>query len=544
MSMSSQPLLDVSGLTLTVDKEGPEIVSNATFRVEAGEIVAIVGESGSGKTMAVRSVLGLLPEPILRQEGKILFQGKDLAGFGLSALRAIRGAGIGMIFQEPMTSLNPALNIGKQLDEGLALHTDLKTKERKKKIISILERIGITDAENRLAQYPHEFSGGMRQRIMIAAAMLLRPKLILADEPTTALDALVQKDVLQLLIDLCRENDSAVLLISHDLPLVAEFAERVYVMKHGLVVEQGETEKILLTPQHPYTKRLLDALPRRSQRAPHPRAGDPIIKIEELEIIYPGRRRLFKSSPPNRAVRGIDIEIHPGEMVAIVGGSGSGKTTLGRAVVRLLQPSAGRILYNGRNIGEAKGSTLHEYRLKTQIVFQDPFSSLNPRMTIKQLVGEPLRLTPKIDRNERVVQTLEDVGLDADYLDRFPHQLSGGQRQRVAIARGIVRRPEFIVADEPVSALDMTVQKQVLELFCSLQKQYGFACLFITHDLAVVESLADWVVVMNEGKVVEQGCLAAVVDTPRDPYTVRLLSAIPTLRPLKGGGYRLKQRGD
>ena len=461
----------------------------------------------------------------------------------LSAMQSIRGAGIGMIFQEPMTSLNPALSIGKQLDEGLSLHSRLTAKLRKKRITTILERIGITDPEHRLGCYPHEFSGGMRQRIMIAGAMLLRPALIIADEPTTALDALVQKEVLDLLVELCRENDTAVLLISHDLPMVARFAQKVFVMEKGLVVEQGETERILLAPQHPYTNRLLESLPTRNTQTPRPRSGQPIVKIEKLEITYPGQRRLFKKkSLPTIAVDKVDLEIHPAEVVAVVGESGSGKTTLAKAVVRLLRPIGGRILFRGKDINQTQGDTLHEYRLATQIVFQDPFSSLDPRLRIKDIVGEPLRLVHGINKEERVETTLRDVGLDADFLNRFPHQLSGGQRQRVAIARAIVRRPAFIVADEPVSALDMTIQRQVLDLLRSLQEQYGFACLFISHDLSVVESLADWVVVMNHGAVVEQGPLEQVLDRPRHAYTKLLLSAIPALRPQKGGGYRLEQR--
>ena len=538
----SNPLLDVSNLTLTVGPGGREIVTDAAFQVESGEIAAIVGESGSGKTMAVRAVLDLLPPPLVRKSGEIRFKGRDLTSLKPADMRAVRGAGLGMIFQEPMTSLNPALTIGRQLDEGLALDARQTRSQRRKKIIAILERIGIMDAGDRLGCYPHEFSGGMRQRIMIAAAMLLKPSLIIADEPTTALDALVQKDVLDLLMDLCRENNAAVLLISHDLPMVARFAQKVFVMENGRVVESGQTGQILLSPRHPYTQRLLQALPSRKTGTLAARTGQPIVKIEKLYVTYPGRRRLFKTSPPTRAVKSVDLEIHPGEVAAVVGGSGSGKTTLGRAVVRLLKPTSGRVLFRGQDVARSKPGELRQYRQAAQIVFQDPFSSLDPRLRIKDIVGEPLRLTPGVNKRERVLETLEDVGLDQDYLERFPHQLSGGQRQRVAIARAIVRRPAFIVADEPVSALDMTIQRQVLDLFRSLQKRYGFACLFISHDLAVVESLADWILVLNHGQVVEQGPPSQVLDHPQDPYTKQLLSAIPALRPQAGGGYRLEKR--
>ncbi|WP_398491671.1 ABC transporter ATP-binding protein [Variovorax sp.] len=541
---TTAPLVSVEGLTLAVGPGGREIVRDVSFDIAPGEMVGIVGESGSGKTQAARALMGLTPPPLVRTAGRILFEGEDLALARPARLRELRGARVGMVFQEPMTSLNPSMTIGRQLEEALALHRrELSPAARRTRVLDMLARVGIRDPQGALAAWPHEFSGGMRQRMMLASVMLLEPALLIADEPTTALDAVVQRDVLELMVGLTREHRTAVLMISHDLPMVARFTQRMVVMRHGEVKETGRTEDLLEQPQHPYTRELLQAMPR---RLPARAVADepPVVEVRNLVIDYPGRRRLFAKTAPKRALHGIDLVVRPREVVAVVGGSGSGKTTLGRAIAGLLKPGGGEILFRGRSIARSDPGWA-DYRLQCQMVFQDPYASLDPRMTIGQLVGEGLRLVPGMstaDKAKRVAEVLDEVGLGTAYAPRYAHQLSGGQRQRVAIARALVRRPAFVIADEPVSALDVTVRAQVLELFAELQKRHGFSCLFISHDLGVVEQVADRVVVMQDGRIVEQGTRDTVFDAPRQDYTRRLLSAIPALEPTEAGGVRLRWR--
>ncbi len=541
---TNAPLVSVEGLTLAVGPGGREIVRDVSFDIAPGEMVGIVGESGSGKTQAARALMGLTPPPLVRTAGRILFEGEDLALARPARLRELRGARVGMVFQEPMTSLNPSMTIGRQLEEALALHRrELSPTARRTRVLDMLARVGIRDPQGALAAWPHEFSGGMRQRMMLASVMLLEPALLIADEPTTALDAVVQRDVLELMVGLTREHRTAVLMISHDLPMVARFTQRMVVMRHGEVKETGRTEDLLEQPKHPYTRELLQAMPR---RLPARAVADepPVVEVRNLVIDYPGRRRLFAKTAPRRALHGIDLVVRPREVVAVVGGSGSGKTTLGRAIAGLLKPGSGEILFRGRSIARSDPGWA-DYRLQCQMVFQDPYASLDPRMTIGQLVGEGLRLVPGMstaDKAKRVAEVLDEVGLGTAYAPRYAHQLSGGQRQRVAIARALVRRPAFVIADEPVSALDVTVRAQVLELFAELQKRHGFSCLFISHDLGVVEQVADRVVVMQDGRIVEQGTRDTVFDAPRQDYTRRLLSAIPALEPTEAGGVRLRWR--
>ncbi len=535
-------LLDIHGLTLRVARTDVTVARDVALKVGPGEVVAIVGESGSGKTLVARSILGLAPPAIRRVSGSILFEGWDMATADASNMRALRGARIGMVFQEPMTSLNPALTIGQQMSEGLRLHLALDADACHKRMVGMLRRIGITDPETALRAYPHQFSGGMRQRIMLASVMLLKPALLIADEPTTALDAVVQREVLELMMELTRANNTAVLMISHDLAMVARYAHRIVVMRKGDVVETGMVPEILERPQEAYTKALLAAMPRRLPARRMDRNSVPIISVRDLVVEYPGKRGFFRSEAPMRVLHGINLEVHPSEVVALVGGSGSGKTTLGRTIAGLLQPADGSIAFRGQSLGRAAAAR-RDYRLNCQMVFQDPYSSLDPRMKVRQLVGEALRHAPELARRARearIAEVLEEVGLGAPFLDRFPHELSGGQRQRIAIARAIVRRPAFVIADEPVSALDVTVRAQVLELFADLQKRHGFSCLFISHDLGVVEQISDRVVVMQEGRIVEQGSRDSVFDHPRHPYTRKLLSAIPALVPGEKGGVRLK----
>ncbi len=541
MNRQSQPLLQVENLRVSVDDR--PVVKGISFSLAEREILAVVGESGSGKTLAMRSLINLLPKNIHYQADCMTFDGQNVRHLTDDALRAVRGAGIGMVFQEPMTSLNPAMTIGRQLDEGLALHTSLTRMARKEKIIAMLERVGLNDAPSLLHRYPHEFSGGMRQRVMIASVMLPEPRLIIADEPTTALDVLVQHEVMSLMLSLTAEKGSAVILISHDLSMVANYATRIMVMEQGELVEQNESHALLARPQHPYTRRLLDALPTR--KAPANRqtllAAAPVITLNDIVIEYRGRKVWFKPASVTQAVRGVSFSIRAGETVALVGASGSGKTTLGKLIAGMLTASSGSLAFNGQPLENASSAQRRAWRLACQMIQQDPWSSLNPRMKIAQLLEEPLLLVAgmtRAARQQRVRQVLDEVGLEPMFLTRYPHQLSGGQRQRVAIARAIIRHPAFIIADEPTSALDMTVQKQIMLLLKQLQQRYGFACLFITHDLGAVEQIADRIMVMENGVLVESGWSDEVLDHPQHDYTRRLLSCLPQLQPLGNGGYQ------
>jgi peptide/nickel transport system ATP-binding protein len=526
------PFLSVRGLTIHAG--AASLVDGAGFDVARGECVALVGESGSGKTMAARAVLGLLPPGVHTSAGQVLLDGEDLCLANAGRLRALRGASIGMVFQEPMVSLNPAMRIGAQMAEAMRLHTRLTPAEIGQRMVDMLARIGITEPARCLAAYPHEFSGGMRQRIMLASVMLLRPRLLIADEPTTALDTLTQAEVLDLMRELARDAGTAVLLITHNLGLVARYAQRVVVMRHGRVVEAGQADAVLRQPAHEYTQALVAAMPRR--RAPIAAAaqGDsfapPLIEVKGLALRYAaGRRGWFGRRQGTDALRGVDLTVRRGETVAVVGGSGCGKTTLGRALLRLAEPTAGEVRFGGQPVPR-RGTVPGTFRHACQIVFQDPYSSLDPRQRVGEIVAEPLKHLPGLGRDDvhrRVAEMLAEVGLQG-LGQRWPHELSGGQRQRVAIARALVRRPAFVVADEPVSALDMSIQAQILALFAQLQKQQGFACLFISHDLPAVAQVADRVVVMKDGAIVEEGPVHEVFDRPRHEYTRALLAASPT----------------
>ncbi|MGO4675440.1 ABC transporter ATP-binding protein [Bosea sp. 2YAB26] len=538
---SSETLLRVDDLTLEIGSTGKRVVNGVSFSVSPGEIVGIVGESGSGKTLAARALMGFIPPAVRRVAGSIKFEGQEVTTMEPKQLRAMRGSRVGMVFQEPMTSLNPSMLIGRQLDEGLALHRKLSTSERKELILDMLRRVGIRDPEGALTSYPHQFSGGMRQRIMLASVMLLKPALLIADEPTTALDAVVQRDVLELMVDLTKANNTAVLMISHDLGMIARYSDRAIVMCQGDVVEQGRTEELLARPKHPYTRKLLAAMPHRGPARALPEAGTPIVSVRDLVIDYGGRQGFFRKEAPKRALHGISLDVAPGQVVAVVGGSGSGKTTLGHAIAGLIKPTSGEIRFEGKPIDKSE-TAYWDYRLNCQMVFQDPYSSLDPRMTIGDLVAEPLRLVPGMTaalKAARLQEVLAEVGLADGFASRYPHELSGGQRQRIAIARAVVRRPKFVIADEPVSALDVTVRAQVLELFAELQRKHGFSCLFISHDLGVVEQVADRVVVMNEGRIVEDGTRDEIFDRPQHAYTRKLLSAVPGLETAPDGGVRL-----
>ncbi len=524
-------LLEINGLNVAFGHEGERVrvVEDVAFSIAAGEKLALVGESGSGKTVTALSILRLHdPHQCEQSEGAIRFEGQPLPS-DEAAMRRLRGRDIAMVFQEPMTALNPLYPIGDQLMEPLLLHEALDRRDAWERAIALLERVGIDNAEERMSAFPHMLSGGQRQRVMIAMALACRPKLLIADEPTTALDVTIQRQILDLLDELQAEFGMAVLIITHDLNLVRYFADRVCVMEQGRLVEQGEVDALFAAPKHPYTRKLLASEPEPlSGRLPDADA-EPLIRADNLRCHFPIKRGLLRRTVDHfRAVDGVDIELRPGETLGIVGESGSGKTTLGMSLLRL-QRSEGTIHFDGRRIDGLGERELRPLRREFQVVFQDPFSSLSPRMNIEAIIGEGLELHfPELDlaaRRDRIVAVLREVGLEEGMLGRYPHEFSGGQRQRIAIARALVLEPKLLLLDEPTSALDVSVQKQVLALLHELQQRRGIANLFISHDLKVVRAIAHRVMVMQAGKVVEAGETQALFDAPREVYSQRLLSA-------------------
>lgn len=525
--MSAPPLLQIENLTITRG-EGARLVDGLSLELGAGEILALVGESGSGKTLAARSILGLLPHGLTQSEGRIRFDGQDIAQLAPEMLRRLRGQRIGLVLQEPLTALNPAMRIGDQMVEGPMRDGTMRRAAALEAAADMLGRVGIKGGREQLARYPHEFSGGMRQRIMLASVFLTRPELIIADEPTTALDTITQQEVLELMVRLGADFGVAVLLITHNLALASRYAGRVAVMQRGRLVEQGAGSAVLRSPREPYTQALVAAAPRLHDTPPSSVAdlsAAPLLEVRDLEVSYT-RRGLLGAREGPKALDGVSLTVRPGEFVALVGGSGSGKTTLGRAIMGLVPASAGQIAFEGAVVRPIRDP---RFRARTQMIFQDPFSSLNPRQKVGEIVADPLRHEPDLkpaDRRNRAAGMLERVGL-GDCLDRFPHQLSGGQRQRVAIARALVRSPALVVADEPTSALDVTVQGQVLSLLQEIQRERGFACLFISHDLGVVSRVATRMVILHGGKVVEEGPCGAILAAPRHPHTAALVAATP-----------------
>ncbi|MBL4639924.1 MAG: ABC transporter ATP-binding protein [Kordiimonadaceae bacterium] len=510
-----------------------KVTDGVSFDIAQGEVLALVGESGSGKTIISKALLQLLPDTAKILSGSVNFKGTDVSKLKGKALLQHRGADIGMVFQEPLTSLNPALKIGEQLAEGLKLHRDMSPSERQTACINMLMRVKMQDPERAMSQYPHEFSGGMRQRIMLASVMLLKPALLVADEPTTALDVMIQKEVLDIMLGLVREEGISLLLVTHDLALVSEYADKIAVMEKGLLVETGPAASVLQNPQHAYTQRLLNSVPGKKRRAKRSFPEAPIIEATNVQVSFSDKPLLWWRKRTVYAVKSTSLSIRGGETLALVGESGSGKSTFGRALLGLTDMAAGDIRFDGQAIAANLQSRTTEERRKMQLVFQDPFSSLNPRMTLEVILKESLRHDKSLsrtDKNTIVSHILSKVGLPIEFANRLPHELSGGQRQRVCIARAMITEPTFIVADEPVSALDVTVQAQVLQLLKQLQEDQGFALLFISHDLAVVEEIADRVMVMYHGHIVEEGTVDQVFDTPLHPYTVALLNAAPRFR--------------
>jgi len=561
--LSPQPLLSIRNLTTSfrVDGEWRSVVENLSFDVGAGETVAVVGESGSGKSVTALSAMRLLPQANSRTEGEILFGGDNLLILPEDRMRHLRGNELAMIFQEPMTSLNPVLTIGFQIGETLKYHRGLDPQAARAESLRILERVRIPGAARRLDDYPHQLSGGMRQRVMIAMSLACRPHLLIADEPTTALDVTIQAEILELIKLLQEEEGMAVIFITHDMGIVAETADRVVVMLKGKKVEEGQTAALFRAPQHPYSRALLAAVPRlgamRDEVEPKPFAiidpqtGLPIpppqcdlgvdattkslLEVKNLVTSFDVRSGLFASVTARvHAVENVSFDLRAGETLALVGESGCGKSTTGRSVLRLVEPRAGQVLFDGENVGALDKEGLRRARQNMQMIFQDPFASLNPRKSVGAAIAEPIivhGLAGPGEARERVAELLRRVGLSPDMADRYPHEFSGGQRQRLCIARALALKPKLIVADEAVSALDVSIKAQVVNLMMELQAEMGLAYLFISHDMAVVERVSHRVAVMYLGEIVEIGPRQSVINNPAHPYTRKLMAAVPVPDP-------------
>jgi microcin C transport system ATP-binding protein len=532
VSKNTEPmLLEVTDLSVEF-RQGQQVtraVDKVSFSIAKGETLALVGESGSGKSVSALSVLKLLPYPAARHpSGSVKFKGEELLDADERDLRRVRGNDITMVFQEPMTSLNPLHTVAQQLDEILELHSPLNAKQRRARSIEMLKKVGVREAESRLEAYPHQLSGGQRQRVMIAMALANNPDLLIADEPTTALDVTVQAQILELLRDLKGELGMALLLITHDLGIVRHMADRVCVMQGGRIVEAGVTEEVFARPKHAYTRQLLAAEPRGSPPKADPKAAT-VLTADNLKVWFPVKRGFLRRTVSHiKAVDGVSIEVKEGQTLGVVGESGSGKTTLGLAILRLIH-SEGPIAYLGRRIDGFDAGDMRPLRKEMQIVFQDPYGSLSPRLSIRQIVEEGLTVQKKDlsfeEREERVAQALSEVGIDPAAMERYPHEFSGGQRQRIAVARALALDPKFVMLDEPTSALDMAVQAQIVDLLRELQRKHNLAYLFISHDLRVVRALANFVVVMRDGIIVEQGTAEELFTRPKEDYTKALIAA-------------------
>lgn len=528
---SASPILSVRDLGVAFRQDGAELIAaeGVSFDISAGETVALVGESGSGKSVTALSIPRLLPYPAaFHPTGEVFFKGRDLLKLPETEMRKVRGDDITMVFQEPMSSLNPLHTVEKQVSEILTLHRGLSRSQARVRVVELLTAVGIADPQGRLDAYPHQLSGGQRQRVMIAMALANEPTLLIADEPTTALDVTVQAQILKLLDELKTRLKMAVLLITHDLEIVRKYAQRVCVMTKGRIVEAGPVDEVFAAPKHPYTRHLLAAEPKGEPPKTNP--SKPIIaSADDLKVWFPIRRGLMRRTVGHiKAVDGVSIAVRQGQTVGVVGESGSGKTTLGLAMLRLIS-SQGRIVFMGRDIQGLASKQTRPLRANMQVVFQDPFGSLSPRMSVGEIIGEGLDVhMPKLGpaaREAKVVAVLEEVGLDPETRNRYPHEFSGGQRQRISIARALVLEPKFIMLDEPTSALDMSVQAQVVDLLRALQERHGLAYMFISHDLRVVRALANEVLVMKDGKVVEQGSAEKIFAAPETAYTRALMAA-------------------
>ena len=573
MLLMTFPLLQIKNLSVdfVTESGSTAAVNNISFEINRGETVAIVGESGSGKTVTSLSILRLLPSPPAKyRSGEILFSEDgitqtDLLYLDEKNIRKIRGNKISMIFQEPMTSLNPVKTCGSQVMEAMRIHQNISRKQAEEKTIELFNRVKLPDAAGMLHRYPHQISGGQKQRVMIAMAMSCQPSLLIADEPTTALDVTVQKTILQLIKELQLSQNMSVIYITHDLGLVAEIADKVIVMYRGNIVEYGTIKDIFLNPQHPYTKALLRCRPSansKGKRLPvisdflteeveahakiHPvqninetvknesfqQEESPLLKVENLKVYFPVKTNFMgKIVEEFKAVDDVSFIVNKGETLGLVGESGCGKTTLGRALIRLIPSTSGNILLNGKNIAHIPDEQLRKMRKDIQIIFQDPYGSLNPRLTIGQAINEPMKiheiLPTEKQRKEKIMDLLEKVDLRPEYFNRYPHEFSGGQRQRICIARALGLNPDFIICDESVSALDVSVQAQVLNLLNDLKEELGFTCIFISHDLGVVHYISNRIMVMNKGKIVESGTADEIYYHPQNEYTQKLIASIP-----------------
>ena len=521
-------VLEVKDLTVSFRQDGRVIsaVRGVSFAVSKGETVALVGESGSGKSVTALSTVGLLSDNA-EVSGSVTYLGKQMVGASERELRKVRGNDISFIFQEPMTSLNPLHTIEKQLAESLTLHQGLSGEKARARVIELLGKVGIRDAESRLGAYPHQLSGGQRQRVMIAMALANGPELLVADEPTTALDVTIQAQILDLLADLKRAEGLSLLFITHDLGIVRRIADRVCVMQGGEIVEQGQTAEIFANPQHPYTQKLL-AAEQKGGPTPVPADAEEVVRTEALRIWFPIQKGLLRKTVGHvKAVNEASLSVRAGETLGIVGESGSGKTTLALAILRLIG-STGKVTVLGHDMQSLGRAELRAMRREMQVVFQDPYGSLSPRMTVEEIIAEGLGvhgIEPGRNRQEMVADIMREVGLDPTTMQRYPHEFSGGQRQRIAIARAMILRPKLVVLDEPTSALDMTVQVQIVELLRGLQRKWGLAFIFISHDLRVIRAMAHKVMVMQAGDVVESGDCEAVFTNPQTPYTKALMAA-------------------
>jgi microcin C transport system ATP-binding protein len=531
MDTISQPLLDVQDLSVAFRQGGKTSVAvdKISFAINRGECVALVGESGSGKSVSALSVLKLLPYPTASHpSGSIRFNGRDLLPLDENEMRGVRGNDISIIFQEPMTSLNPLHTIETQIAEALLLHGGIRGKAARARTLELLTQVGIPDPETRLGAYPHQLSGGQRQRVMIAMALANEPDLLIADEPTTALDVTVQAQILKLLADIRARLGMSLLFITHDLGIVRRIADRVCVMNNGRIVEQGPVEQVFTAPQHDYTKALLAAEPKPDPAPPRPDAPV-VVQADDLKVWFPIKRGLLRTTVGHvKAVDGVSLAVRKGETLGVVGESGSGKTTLGLALLRLIS-SQGPIVFLGKPIQGLRFKEMRPFRRDMQIVFQDPYGALSPRMSVNDIIAEGLSVhqpsLPAAERDARVVKALTDVGLDPQVRFRYPHEFSGGQRQRISVARAIVLEPDFVVLDEPTSALDMLFQAQMVDLLRNLQRKRDLTYMFISHDLRVVASLASHLIVMRQGKVVEEGEAATLFKNPKTDYTRALFAA-------------------
>jgi peptide/nickel transport system ATP-binding protein len=531
MSEAQNAILTLERLSvrLPAGADRPHALSDVSLSIAANEILCVVGESGSGKSIMANTIMRLLPSEVAIDGGRVIFEGRDLASATTAEMRKVRGAGIAMIFQEPMTALNPLRTIGDQIGEMFSIHTGLSRAEIDAKVLALLEDVRISDPKTAARVYPHELSGGQRQRAMIAMALALDPRVLIADEPTTALDVTTQAQILALIRDLQKRKKTAVLFITHDFGVVAEIADRVAVMQHGVVVEQGDTSSVLNSPQHAYTKQLIAAVPPLTAPPPREVSSDIILTIDNVSKTYRSGGFLGRGARVTPAVKAVSLKLPRGATLGIVGESGSGKSTLARCIVRLIDPDQGSIVLEGKDWAKLTREKIRRETRHIQMVFQDPFASLNPRRKAGELVaqGPIVHGTPRAQAIADAKELFALVGLDPSASDRFPHEFSGGQRQRIGLARALALRPDVLIADEPVSALDVSVQAQVLKLLAELRQRLGLSIVFITHDLRVAAQICDLVAVMKDGEVVEQGLAGDVFGHPQHPYTRALLESIP-----------------